>query len=225
MNAEDEVEQFERAFAGGHPRAETEEDILDFWFRIAESQIPPENDRALLATRQNNRNHGFTGFWGKTTGSPSNGAPPQAQDPYRARGAAAFFRCQGIEYQLVRFSASARLTYLHGTATALLRHYYGTVTALLPWASRCPREQCRSSAVATPLQHRRSAIETRGGHYGTVGDPKLAEVEAPSKEEAERLTANLGMTGTIVIAVGARAPHVLRPLPVSTLDTKSPFSG
>ena len=169
MNAEDEVEQFERAFAGGHPRAETEEDILDFRFRIAESQIPPENDRALLATRQNNRNHGFTGFWGKTTGSPSNGAPPQAQDPYRARGAAAFFRCQGIEYQLVRFSASARLTYLHGTATALLRHYYGTVTALLPWASRCPREQCRSSAVAVPSECHRERREGQPLHNDKVG--------------------------------------------------------
>jgi hypothetical protein len=29
-----------------------------------------------------------------------------------------------------------------------------------------------------------------------LGDPKLAEVEAPTKEEAERLTAHLGETGT-----------------------------
>ena len=32
-----------------------------------------------------------------------------------------------------------------------------------------------------------------------MGDPKLAEVEAPSKEEAERLTAHLGSTGTIPV--------------------------
>ena len=29
-----------------------------------------------------------------------------------------------------------------------------------------------------------------------MGDPKLTEIEAPSKEEAERLTAHLGTTGT-----------------------------
>jgi hypothetical protein len=34
-----------------------------------------------------------------------------------------------------------------------------------------------------------------------MGDPKLTEVEAPSKEEAERLTAHLGSTGTIAVAL------------------------
>ena len=38
-----------------------------------------------------------------------------------------------------------------------------------------------------------------------MGDPKLTEVEAPSKEEAERLTAHLGTTGTIAVRIQQRS--------------------
>ena len=58
-----------------------------------------------------------------------------------------------------------------------------------------------------------------------MGDPKLADVEAPTKEEAERLTVHLGMTGTIAIAILGRAARTHPPLPVSPLDTPSPLSG
>jgi hypothetical protein len=36
-----------------------------------------------------------------------------------------------------------------------------------------------------------------------LGDPQLAEVDAPTKEEAERLTAHLGETGTWAVSI----PH------------------
>ena len=38
-----------------------------------------------------------------------------------------------------------------------------------------------------------------------MGDPKLTEVEAPSKEEAERLTSHLGTTGTIAVRIDRRS--------------------
>ena len=46
------------------------------------------------------------------------------------------------------------------------------------------------------------AIYHREREYAReMGDPKLTEVEAPTKEEAERLTAHLGMTGTWAVPI------------------------
>ena len=44
-----------------------------------------------------------------------------------------------------------------------------------------------------------------------LGDPKLAEVEAPTKEEAERLTAHLGETGTWTVAIPPPKPLARSP--------------
>jgi hypothetical protein len=46
-----------------------------------------------------------------------------------------------------------------------------------------------------------------------LGDPKLAEVEAATKEEAERLTAHLGETGTWAVPIPP--PKVLATKPRS----------
>ena len=43
-----------------------------------------------------------------------------------------------------------------------------------------------------------------------MGDPKLAEIEAPSKEEAERLTAHLGSTGTIAVLLASGSRRACR---------------
>ena len=46
------------------------------------------------------------------------------------------------------------------------------------------------------------AIYHREREYAReMGDPKLAEVEARTKEEAERMTAQLGATGTLAVPV------------------------
>ena len=52
------------------------------------------------------------------------------------------------------------------------------------------------------------AIYHREREYAReMGDPKLREIEAASKEDAERLTAHLGMTGTIAVPL----PHPTAP--------------
>ena len=51
-----------------------------------------------------------------------------------------------------------------------------------------------------------------------MGDPKLTEVEAPSKEEAERLTAHLGSTGTIAVLVSS--PRKTLQLPIDDAPAK-----
>ena len=48
--------------------------------------------------------------------------------------------------------------YLHGSTTLLRPYCYGSATAPIPWASRCPWEWCRSSAVVAPLIRRRGAV-------------------------------------------------------------------
>ena len=51
------------------------------------------------------------------------------------------------------------------------------------------------------------AIYHREREYAReMGDPKLTEVEAPTKEEAERLTAHLGMTGTWAVPLVTPGP-------------------
>ena len=78
----------------------------------------------------------------------------------------------------------------------------------------------------TPTDITKFAIYHREREWAReMGDPKLAEIEAPSKEEAERLTAHLGSTGTIAIPIVACAHHVSSPSTVSTLDTQSPLVG
>jgi hypothetical protein len=66
-----------------------------------------------------------------------------------------------------------------------------------------------------------------------MGDPKLTEVEARSKEEAERLTAHLGMTGTLAepfvtpcperipSADISWTPFLWHPLPFAVWDANS----
>ena len=57
------------------------------------------------------------------------------------------------------------------------------------------------------------AIYHREREYAReMGDPKLGEIEAPSKEEAERLSAQLGATGTIAVPL----PHPTEPAVPST---------
>ena len=51
------------------------------------------------------------------------------------------------------------------------------------------------------------AIYHREREYAReMGDPKLAQVEAATKEEAEHMTAHLGATGTLAVPV-AKAPQ------------------
>jgi hypothetical protein len=64
--------------------------------------------------------------------------------------------------------------------------------------------------VSTPTP--RFAIFHREREYAyQMGDPILTEVEASTKEEAERLTAHLGMTGTIAISILPPISAVLPP--------------
>jgi hypothetical protein len=52
------------------------------------------------------------------------------------------------------------------------------------------------------------AIYHREREYAReMGDPKLAEVEASTQEEAERMTAQLGATGTLAVPVAPSEPQ------------------
>ena len=58
-----------------------------------------------------------------------------------------------------------------------------------------------------------------------LGDPRLTEVEALSKEEAERLTAHLGTTGTIAVLVSSpRQDFQLARMSVTTTAPQSLLS-
>ena len=48
----------------------------------------------------------------------------------------------------------------------------------------------------------RFAIYHREREYAhEMGDPKLAQVDAPTQEEAEHITAHLGSTGTLAVPI------------------------